>query len=519
MARSKLFFYHSLFGILLILSGCKDVAKGPSALDATSDTSATSTTTATTTTTGAGTTPTTTGSGTSTTGTSTGSTPTATTTTVTATTTTTSGATATTTQGTATKKGNSSPAKDTSAPYAGSISINQNGTTTYTKTVTLALSAVDDTGVTKYYASENSGTPSPSASGWKTYGSSVSFTLSDAVGKKTVYVWFQDAANNLSQSWKAQITYRATTTVGSLMWQDSSYKTIASWQTSLDYCNALNLAGYTDWGMPSLTELSALYTSRTALYSYEVNNYHWSSTTAVANPGNPSVVLFDKGTVSTLPSSYKAHVRCVRSISTDGVVPGNGTVVIQGNAGSTSTKSVTLTLSATDNTGVAQYYASETSTTPSATSGGWNDYATSVSFVLSSGDAVKTVYVWYKDAARNVSAAAATDTINYAAPPTTTIGGLVWQDNGLNTYYRWQNAVNYCAGLTLAGSSAWRLPTAAELTALYPKRTSLNSFLPGYWTSEPDPTNTARALEVNFKNGLTYKRDKANFNSRARCVR
>ena len=69
-----------------------------------------------------------------------------------------------------------------------------------------------------------------------------------------------------------------------------------------------------------------------------------------------------------------------------------------------------MSLSATDSVGVTGYYASETSTTPLATaSSGWTSgtsttsYSASVSFTLSTGDGTKTVYVWFRDSARNVS--------------------------------------------------------------------------------------------------------------------
>jgi len=74
---------------------------------------------------------------------------------------------------------------------------------------------------------------------------------------------------------------------------------------------------------------------------------------------------------------------------------------------------------------VTGYYASETSTAPSSDAEGWTvvtsmtTYNTNVQFTLSSGDGEKTVYVWYKDAAGNVSSAA-TDTITLKELPVVT---------------------------------------------------------------------------------------------------
>ena len=127
---------------------------------------------------------------------------------------------------------------------------------------------------------------------------------------------------------------------------------------------------------------------------------------------------------------------------------------INSGAASTTSTSVTLTLSATDNVGVTAYYASETSTTPSASSTGWTavtsttSYSATVSFTLSSGSIgynTKTVYVWFRDTAGNVSASAndsitltVYDTIP-SAPSSVTATALsqnniaiTWQDNSNN---------------------------------------------------------------------------------------
>jgi pimeloyl-ACP methyl ester carboxylesterase len=99
-----------------------------------------------------------------------------------------------------------------------------------------------------------------------------------------------------------------------------------------------------------------------------------------------------------------------------GTAPSNVSLIINCEATSTPSTRVTLSISATDNIGVTGYYAAENSTTPSATETGWisvtsaTSYADQISFTLSSGDGTKTVYVWFKDAAGNVSEAA-TDSV------------------------------------------------------------------------------------------------------------
>ncbi len=100
---------------------------------------------------------------------------------------------------------------DTATP-TGSISINSNATYTNSTTVTLTLSATDDVGVTDYYISTDSTTPSTSGSGWTTITSTISYTedvsyiLSSGDGSKTIYVWYKDASANISNSANDSIT-------------------------------------------------------------------------------------------------------------------------------------------------------------------------------------------------------------------------------------------------------------------------------------------------------------------------
>ncbi len=86
----------------------------------------------------------------------------------------------------------------------GSISINGGASYTNSTTVTLNLSATDAYGVTGYYLSTSSTTPSSSDSGWTSVSSSVaysgtaSYTFSGGEGTKTVYAWYKNTLGNVS---------------------------------------------------------------------------------------------------------------------------------------------------------------------------------------------------------------------------------------------------------------------------------------------------------------------------------
>jgi hypothetical protein len=119
----------------------------------------------------------------------------------------------------------------------------------------------------------------------------------------------------------------------------------------------------------------------------------------------------------------------------------NCSISINGGASSTNSTAVSLALSSTDNVGVAGYYLSASSTTPLASAAGWTtvssttSYNANVPYTLSNGDGIKTVNVWYKDAAGNVSIVASDsitlDTTNGSG--TTGLQALYKFDEGSGT--------------------------------------------------------------------------------------
>ena len=86
--------------------------------------------------------------------------------------------------------------------------------------------------------------------------------------------------------------------------------------------------------------------------------------------------------------------------------PPTGSVIINNNAAYTNSTSVTLTLTATDASGVSQMCISNENTCSS-----WETYTTSKSWSLTTGDGTKTVYVWFKDGVGNANTTPYTDSI------------------------------------------------------------------------------------------------------------
>ena len=235
--------------------------------------------------------------------------------------------------------------------------------------------------------------------------------------------------------------------------------------------------------------------------------------TAVNSYGESS----ESNQVSATPSS---------TATSDTTAPSSPSVSIDSGASSTTSTSVALTLSATDNVGVTAYYASETSTTPSASAAGWTSvtsttsYSASVSFTLSSGSGTKTVYVWFKDAAGNISASSS-DSITLGSVPSVPTGvsasagnqqvTISWTASSgatsYNIYWSTTSGVTKTTGTQIANATSPYTHTGrTNGTTYYYVVTAVNSYGEGSESSEvsgtpvaPTPTILASGLSNPFK--------------------
>jgi len=105
-----------------------------------------------------------------------------------------------------------------------------------------------------------------------------------------------------------------------LMWQKQSTAEL-TWQQALAFCEALSLAGYSDWRMPNINELQSLVDYSKSMPSIDAaffpdTDYHyWSSTTFTTDPGRAYYDCFLRGRIegyNKLQHSNIDHVRAVR---------------------------------------------------------------------------------------------------------------------------------------------------------------------------------------------------------------
>ena len=105
--------------------------------------------------------------------------------------------------------------------------------------------------------------------------------------------------------------------------------------------------------------------------------------------------------------------------------------------------------------------------------------------------------------------------------------GLIWQQQDDNVLRTHAAAVTYCNGLSLAGSSNWRLPAIKELSSIVDLRTSspaidrvvfLGTNSSPYWSASSRASSSGSAWVVNFGGGNVSSNIKSNF-FYVRCVR
>jgi hypothetical protein len=105
--------------------------------------------------------------------------------------------------------------------------------------------------------------------------------------------------------------------------------------------------------------------------------------------------------------------------------------------------------------------------------------------------------------------------------------GLLWQQ-GEPGYMKWQNALNYCNGLTLVSYSDWRLPNIKELESLvddgrYDPAIDTTYFpnanASSYWSSTTYAVYPSHAWYVYFANGYVFNYYKGDDYYYVRCVR
>ena len=105
-----------------------------------------------------------------------------------------------------------------------------------------------------------------------------------------------------------------------LMWQQENSDAMTDWKSAIAVCQALSLAGYNDWKLPTRIELHSIVNydcnSPAIAYSYfpstPAGAHFWSSTTDTGSPTGALVVHFTYGQLLHHEKAPFSHFRAVR---------------------------------------------------------------------------------------------------------------------------------------------------------------------------------------------------------------
>lgn len=307
---------------------------------------------------------------------------------------------------------------DTTIPTSGTISIAGGASTTSSTTVSVAISATDNIGVTGYYLNESSSTPSAGSftavSSATSFSTTVNFTLSSGNGLKQVYVWFKDAANNISSAFSDTITLAISDTtapagVAISLNSGAASTTSLTVTAAISGTDAVGVTGYY-LSESGSTPSAGSFTTVTSATSFSLNvNFNLSS-----GDGTKTVHVWLRDAAGNISSPANDTITLALSGSGDLIAPVVSSLTILEGA-SVSSRSVTVRMVGTDAVGVIGYFLSESSTTPAAgafTITGLTEtsFTRDTVFVLSASAGTKTIYCWLRDAAGNISTPSAVNT-------------------------------------------------------------------------------------------------------------
>lgn len=313
----------------------------------------------------------------------------------------------------------SRPAPEFNAP-SGSVIINGGDTYTRTGSVTLTLSATDDSSVTGMCISN-----SARCTAWLPYSSTARWVLSGNSGVRPVYVSFRDVYNNVSANVTDSITIDGRAPTNGVVTASAASGTAIN----------LSWSGYAD-ATSGIGSYKAVYAAgATAPVSCNVGTLGYSGTGTT-------------GQITGLNANTRYSIRVcaldtVGNISTGSVAsattrsegtPPEGSILINDGDSASISNNVFLTLAATDSSGVSNMCLSESSSCST-----WEAYATERSWAFSAVQGTRTVNVWFRDGLGNENSTpeSATIDLDWSAPidgtitPTQvddTTANVVWTD-------------------------------------------------------------------------------------------
>ena len=175
------------------------------------------------------------------------------------------------------------------------------------------------TSISSYYWSATTHSHFPDSSAWR-----ISFKYGVA---STYHMSFRKYVRAVRSEQSQSFVYLHINNDGSvtdiqtgLMWQQTPSDNVMTWQDSLSYCKNLQIAGYSDWRLPSQNELRSIVDYSKYMPSIDIdflniknlNWEYWSATTYARHTGLAWYINLGLGENNSYSKSYSLYVRAVR---------------------------------------------------------------------------------------------------------------------------------------------------------------------------------------------------------------
>lgn len=324
-----------------------------------------------------------------------------------------------------------------STPPTGSVVINGNAAATGSTSVMLTLTGEDANGVTGMCVSN-----AATCTTFEPFANTKAWTLTTGDGDKTVRVALKDAAGNQTVVVDTIRLDTAAPSGGVLRAVAKNGGVSLTWTAATDPSGVPSYrVMFAPNAAPSCSTGTMVYSGGALAYEHNdlsngtVYAYRLCPIDGAGNVGAGSTASARPAPEFTAPTGY---------------------VLINGGAGYVKSSNVTLTLSATDASGVSGMCISNTGTCTS-----WEPYATSKAWSLGNSNGPATVSVWFKDKYENASGAPtkASITVDTTAPSG---GSLTAVQGAVNSK---QIVLNWTAATDVYGVASYRLVFAPGTNA------------------------------------------------------
>jgi subtilisin family serine protease len=332
-------------------------------------------------------------------------------------------------------------AKPESNPPVGTIALNGGAPATKALALAVTLAATDDTRVDKMCVSE-----AATCTAFVPYNTTATLTLAAGDGNRTVRAWFRDPWGNTSAPVTATIKVdTALPTNGTVTATYGDGQVTLAWSGFADAGSGL--AGYrvvvATGAAPATCAGTAIATGTSLAF------VHTGLTNGTTYAYRVCAV--------DLAGNLSAGATAAAAPRPESNAPVATAFAINGGATLTASKTLTLTLAATDDTAVATMCVAEATTCTT-----FVPYATTAAFTLAAGDGTRTLRAWFRDPWGNTSAPI---TASIKLDATAPAGGVLSATAAVATInLTWTTATDPTSGLAgyrLVGNAGTALPAAS----------------------------------------------------------